>query len=736
MPPSSSLNSRLARAVTIRPSTLLRNSVVPAATLAVSVPVPVPVPVQAPAPAPAANVRVVNPTDAGYSLNVNKQDNQRVLLPNREPFNLLIGPRPTGTPGREDFDLMAVLGLDTYQYRLCLTTMRNIAYSCGVDSTRSITYQEDQNLYESYIRFINTFPEFREFPDQFWAPQAIMYVTLKSSSESWRRNNPELAAARAAARARDKEVSKATTRERKTARPRGRPKRKGVAKGKETFIAAQTIAVSHTNPNPVDTYTAAEDLSNMSIMEQDVAAGLANMSLDCDLANLNDDDHDLATNQPFFDSGADPVAGPSNVQPGVSTPFNAMSTPHAPIRTNNGSFNLPSRSHSSAHSVADRHTPGGSSHALDRARIPPSSIGFVRRTHEDFPTSLNGTTVLANTSPNHAPHANAESSRALRTTRVADGTGPYDPVSRPPPIPHSSRPSSVYSTSFVPPAGSDSCSPPAPNNSYNNGSARRSANPDRSTLDFGQRTYADRASDVPVPSIHQGLSQSPVFNFASAYSHQDDRVGTTPSLDSTAPWSGDAILSATNHYTTLPLAHAPVLDVHHTDAVSGSNSIYQQVPVHVVNPFTSAQNPSSTQKATRPLPRPRIPESILSLSSGNPTDDPGASTASKDRSRAPPQPSQRPSTRLNPANKHGASVDISDEEISDALSATASNYPLESDGETVPQTRATRTTSKGKRNQPALEDNEAPEDEVTNTARGKSRGGGQSRGTRGRGRSG
>jgi hypothetical protein len=110
-----------------------------------------------------------------------------------------------------------------------------------------------------------------------------MYVTLKSSSESWRRNNPELAAARAAARARDKEVSKATTRERKTARPRGRPKRKGVAKGKETFIAAQTIAVSHTNPNPVDTYTAAEDLSNMSIMEQDVAAGLANMSLDCDL---------------------------------------------------------------------------------------------------------------------------------------------------------------------------------------------------------------------------------------------------------------------------------------------------------------------------------------------------------------------------------------------------------------------------------------------------------------------
>ncbi|CAE7160673.1 unnamed protein product [Rhizoctonia solani] len=172
------------------------------------------------------------------------------------------------------------------------------------------------------------------------------------------------------------------------------------------------------------------------------------------------------------------------------------------------------------------------------------------------------------------------------------------------------------------------------------------------------------------------------------------------------------------------------------------DSTYPQVPVHgCVNNPIGAQNPNPTQTASHVQPRPRFAASILALSGGNITGDAGAYTQSTEQSRAPVQ---RPGTRSTSANKQGVQVDISDGEISDTPSATASNYPLGSDDEVVPHARTTKKpTNKGKKNRPAVEGEVLPGDEGVNTTRGKSRGGGRGsrasgggRGSRGGGRGG
>ncbi|CAE6466230.1 unnamed protein product [Rhizoctonia solani] len=426
------LNNILARATTVRSSTMLQNSNVPAAVFC------------DPTPAPATNIQVINPTDAGYSLTANTQATRPVQIPTRQPFNLIYGPRPIGTAGRQDFPLKELLGLNTYEYLLCLKTMRNVSYSCGIDDTLALSYQEDHKLFHAYNKFIEVLPEFKGFQDRYWAPRAFMYVTLKSSSVAWRRNNPESAAARSAARAMEKTALKAAALSKKVKRPRGRPKGKGKAKN-NTAAPPATVENLAINLDEV-----ADDFGNMSL-EPEIAGGLANMSID---ARANDDDDYVAPNQPFFYS--DLSSGPY-----------ATSTPLVPTRL------AQTVDQSALTAIGDtrQHAVGtGHIHLPNQTYAPHSTPNTDCGTNEHSISRLNGADGLTQATgiPNCLPNTSIASARAFDSSLTHNSSShppPIPHISRPPPIPYGSRPPSIYSNSFSQSVAPNSDSLPPSTNS-------------------------------------------------------------------------------------------------------------------------------------------------------------------------------------------------------------------------------------------------------------------------------
>ncbi|CUA76528.1 hypothetical protein RSOLAG22IIIB_12334 [Rhizoctonia solani] len=418
MPPNRRLNNILARATTVRSSTMLQNSNVPAAVF------------HDPTPtlAPATNIQVINPTDAGYSLTANAQTTRPVQIPTRQPFNLIYGPRPIGTAGRDNFPLKELLGLNTYEYLLCLKTMRNVSYSCGIDDTLALSYQEDHKLYHAYNKFIEVLPEFKGFQDRYWAPRAFMYVTLKSSSVAWRRNNPESTAARSAARAMEKTAIKAAALSKKVKRPRGRPKGKGKAKNN---AAAPPATVENLAINLDEV---ADDFGNMSL-EPEIAGGLANMSID---ARANEDDDYVAPNQPFFNS--DLSSGPY----ATSTPLiltRLAQTVDRSVRTAIGD-------NTRQDAVGTGHV-----HLPNYTYAPHSTLNTDRGTNEHPTSQLNGADGLTQATgiPDRLPNTSIASAQAFDSSLTHNSSSHPPPIphsSRPPPIPYGSRPSSVYSNSF------------------------------------------------------------------------------------------------------------------------------------------------------------------------------------------------------------------------------------------------------------------------------------------------
>ncbi|KAG8740964.1 hypothetical protein FRC11_015052, partial [Ceratobasidium sp. 423] len=376
------------------------------------------------APIEATNAQVVNPTDAGYSLNVNAQAIEPIALPNREPFQLRYGPRPDGTPGRDTFDLMEVLGLQRYQYVLCLRIMRHIGYSCGIDESDAITYQDDHNLYRSYIKFLETFPEFKGFHDRFWAPRAIMYVALKSSSESWRRNNPELAATRAAAHATAKQASKAAIHVKKANRPQGQPKGKGKVVSKAQDNGTATTPATGNGDDEVNRIT--QDPGNTS-MEPEIAEGLANMSLD--LRGEDQDDDFITSGRRFFDSET-PVSVVSSRHEVSPSPFNATSTPQPPgCSVTRGKSRMP------VDNSVGKLVPNQSHHEPSQVFNPkntPFPTGTMHDGVHEYPPSPHEFGGAGSSSSNHPPHPPS-----------------IPPRSGPLPIPHSLHPSSSFNSSSM-----------------------------------------------------------------------------------------------------------------------------------------------------------------------------------------------------------------------------------------------------------------------------------------------
>ncbi|KAB5587799.1 hypothetical protein CTheo_8760 [Ceratobasidium theobromae] len=258
----------------------------------------------------------------------------------RTPFSLNYGPRPEGTPGRDGFDLKATIGLQQHEYSLCLRILRYIAYNSGVDERQSISYQDEHILQKVFNQFIETFPEFKGFQDRFWAPRALLYVALKSSSDAWRRNNPELAAAQVAARA----AAKANKR-----RNKGQPNPKGRPKGK-----AKAIAKSKTQKTmPADDDSIERISKNIGDMSIDQVAGDAAGNTAGDEA----DDTDLEQGPLIFFSPAQPVPhapshtpAPSSTHLAPPTNMPCADTPH-PSHTAYMVANtpIPASAHAGAH---------------------------------------------------------------------------------------------------------------------------------------------------------------------------------------------------------------------------------------------------------------------------------------------------------------------------------------------------------------------------------------------------
>jgi hypothetical protein len=168
----------------------------------------------------------------------------------------------------------------------------------GIDETQSISFQEEHLLQKVFnkvrlfyhmflfilcsnaaFQFIDTFTEFKGFQDRYWAPHALLYVALKSSSDAWWKNNPELATARLAARAAARTAAK-VHKKRGVPNPKGRPK--GKAK------AAMKAKADANAQKAVETSAAAEDdsvqmvlknLGDMSIDQGKLARRLSNMVL-------------------------------------------------------------------------------------------------------------------------------------------------------------------------------------------------------------------------------------------------------------------------------------------------------------------------------------------------------------------------------------------------------------------------------------------------------------------------
>ncbi|CAE6417402.1 unnamed protein product [Rhizoctonia solani] len=639
MPPNRRLNNIIARANTIRSSTLLRNSSVPAEVFS------------AQALVPATNTQVINPTDAGYRLGINVQATEPVQLPTRKPFNLIYGPRPVGTAGREDFPLKELLGLSTYEYLVCLKTMRN----------------DEHRLYHAYNKFIEALPEFKGFPDRYWAPRAIMYVSLKSSSEAWRRNNPETAAARSAARAMEKAALKAAALAKKVKRPRGRPKGKGKAKSQSVTPRRATIESSANNFDEIaDNFDEiADNFGNMSL-EPDIAAGLANMSVDAGA-----DEEDDLLGQPFFHSTHSLTGGTSTTGP------YATSTPLAPARLpaqDVGSSSYTTIGNNIGQStVGANHAPAPSL-ALSHTYMPHSTIDINRGTHEYVQV-----TGISN-HPNIVP-ARAQAFDYNHTLSSSSRAPLIPHSSRPPPIPHSSRPPSAYSNSF-------SLSAPPNSRSLLTPAGSRDPTPSPNTSYGGTQgiNYARTAPD-PGPVVYLDLSRS--------LSHSQAPLAHLPTNSA----SHDAPTRSRDATPRLVSAHST-----NTSRTEAARPVVVDLASHMQAPF--AQKAGRVRTDYHASSHPRAPASIVTLSGTSPY-----------------------TQAAEESNTHPVAA-FDDGELSDAPSATASNKPVDSDVDiaataTVPK-KAPKKNSKTKA-QSAHPDEERPEEQPeTGAPRGRGRGRGRS----------
>ncbi|KAB5587766.1 hypothetical protein CTheo_8793 [Ceratobasidium theobromae] len=225
--------------------------------------------------------------------------NKANLISKQAPFQLKYGPRPEGTPGRGTFDLMNVLGLERKQYSLCLQMIRMISFNCGVDETKGIKFQSEQALSMVFAQFIEFFPEFKGFEDQFWAPRALLYVALKGSSDTWWKTNPGLAlTAREAAKAHKQYKPNP-----KAQLHHGRPSNKSKA---NAMKAANAIKEPGNKLDKV-----ANEISNMSIDEEATGS-------------------DAEDDEPFFNP-TQPVFYNPSITPGLSGASESMHTTHVPV---------------------------------------------------------------------------------------------------------------------------------------------------------------------------------------------------------------------------------------------------------------------------------------------------------------------------------------------------------------------------------------------------------------------
>ncbi|KAG9081635.1 hypothetical protein FS749_007521 [Ceratobasidium sp. UAMH 11750] len=133
----------------------------------------------------------------------------------RPTIKFKFGPRPKGTPGRGNFKLRKVFGINRFSYKLLLRGTKRLCIMTHLDMTKSIRNQDQRRVRKVRDRGLILFPELQGFSDPEWPMQALIYVVLKSSTETERRirNNltKEKAKAKEKARAKAKGKGKAVT---------------------------------------------------------------------------------------------------------------------------------------------------------------------------------------------------------------------------------------------------------------------------------------------------------------------------------------------------------------------------------------------------------------------------------------------------------------------------------------------------------------------------------------------
>ncbi|KAG8717849.1 hypothetical protein FRC11_003683, partial [Ceratobasidium sp. 423] len=439
-----------------------------------------------------------------------------------------------------------------------------------------------------------------------------MYVALKSSSESWRRNNPELAATRAAARATAKQASKAAIRVKKANRPRGWPKGKGkvVSKAQDNGTATTPATGNGTAMTPAtgngddEVNHITQDPGNTS-MEPEIAEGLANMSLDP--RGEDQDDDFITSGRRFFDSET-PVSVVGSRHEVSPSPFNATSTPQAPGRSvTRGESRTP------VDNSVGKLVPNQSHHEPSRVFNPtntPFPTGTVHDGVREYPPSPHEFGGAGSSSSDRPPHPPS-----------------IPPRSGPPPIPHSSRPSSSFNSSSM------------------------------STLHRSQPLSVPVGSREPTPNPIQNTGLAP------APTHSKSQL-PMPAHDDTR--ARDTAPSAVSRPST----------TEETGVI---------IPLYNCGAPSTGVKDTNLARSTPPVPpRPRAPAGIVALSANTSTN---LATIGHTHTEAVPQstvsqPVQQVQTHST-ANQQGEPVVAGgDGDLSDAPSASESNRPVESDGET------------------------------------------------------
>ncbi|KAG9086947.1 hypothetical protein FS749_003266 [Ceratobasidium sp. UAMH 11750] len=215
--------------------------------------------------------------------------------------------RPSGSPGKNNYNFRQTLRLSVPEYTYVLNGMRQLCVLFGLDMTRTLKFQNQMLLNNIYNKALEVFPGFGYFPDPIWVMRDFVYVVLKGSKEKTSRI--EKAAAKASAKP---PISPNTEAARWEAR------RESARKAAQRRAAAQKAAKAKALAATAVEDTSVEDLTNE----------LNNASLTVDEGEMDEDEPNPA---PVLAPIAQ--AAPAPVLPPVARPHASPPAEVAPAAT-------------------------------------------------------------------------------------------------------------------------------------------------------------------------------------------------------------------------------------------------------------------------------------------------------------------------------------------------------------------------------------------------------------------